>query len=313
MSVEFVLVINPRAGERQRKNRFLIPRLREMASTAGLLVEVDRLEALEPSLERALTQQPRFVAVFGGDGSIHHVVDRLVKIVGRGDLPALLPLGGGTMNCFVSDLGYRMAADLLLERVAEEEGGFEERGLLVLEDDRTGQKRYGFTFGNGLVYEGLQEYARRPPSAINGARVIAGGLFMPHLRERYTALHPMRVELDGKPHPSKSFLGILSSSLAASVLGFRPYAGPLADRSRQFSLLATSYSLKELIPLAPAVLWGRGRLSLNADFYTNQVIEEARLGFSRGYTLDGETFSVEGEASMTLRVDRIVRIPRPRS
>jgi len=131
---DILLIVNPYSGKKGKNTEEILPRLMQTASEFGEVLSPEGLNELREQLVEYLHKKPKLVAVFGGDGSIHQVVNIIFETLDENDFPMLLPLQGGTMNCITDDVGTLGRADhvfqQIVKRLAHGQLPMEERGVL---------------------------------------------------------------------------------------------------------------------------------------------------------------------------------------
>jgi diacylglycerol kinase (ATP) len=111
--VRILLLENPRSGTASRRKRASEPQSFLKAEGARVTVETPAsAEAMRERASRARRSEHDIVLVAGGDGTLHAVVNGLVRVA-REDRPplAVLPLGRG--NDFAFEIGIRSEKDAL--------------------------------------------------------------------------------------------------------------------------------------------------------------------------------------------------------
>ena len=111
--MRILLLENPRSGTASRRKRASELESRLMAEGARVTVESpDSPEAMRERASRAGLGEHDVLMVAGGDGTLHSVVNGLVRVA-RGDRPllAVVPLGRG--NDFAFEIGIRSVKDSL--------------------------------------------------------------------------------------------------------------------------------------------------------------------------------------------------------
>jgi len=256
----------------------------------------------------------RVVATLGGDGSLHHLVDALLRHYDEASAPIVLALAGGTMNGLPRALGTGGPPESVLRAaVATLAGGAlpptREHHLLRVTDVAHGRTRHGFGFATGLVFRAFQEYYRAPePGLVDAFRAsvlplkaaIFGGTF-------YDGVH-LEVQVDGA-----SWLPDPPHTLVASVtdnpfLWFRPFGAPLGSAAA-FHLAATSMRPRELAPRLWSIFRGRCRHPrLRVD-----RVREATVRGNTGYLIDGDLYPSGGTVDIRLTVGPRLRflVTRP--
>jgi len=278
------------------------------------LVHITRsLDELDQAVAAFRDQGVRVVAALGGDGSLHHLVEALLRHHDEGDLPMVLALAGGTMNGLARALGTGGPPDRVLRAAvavlaARTPPPVESRHVLRVRDEISGRTHHGFGFGTGLVFRAFQDYYRDPePNLIDAIRAsllpvkaaLFGGTFYDGAR--------LDVQVDHEPWLSEPPHSLLASVVDNPLLWFRPFHSRL-EGAAAFHLAATSMRSRELALRLWSVFRGRcrhPRLRVG-------VITEATVRGETGYLLDGDLYPSGGSVDVRLTVGPRLRFLVPK-
>ncbi len=172
-SVRVGLLINPHA--RRLRRRSPRERLGGLLGDPAAVVETRDLASLRRALARLLTDgRANVLAVAGGDGTVHHVVNALIQLdresvddgLGAPPRPRILILNGGTLNIVGRTVAIHGTPRYTLERFLAYFRGaplsrVPARRLPLLEV-RWGDAlpRYGFVFGSEAPRHAIDLYTR---------------------------------------------------------------------------------------------------------------------------------------------------------
>jgi hypothetical protein len=304
------LIVNPSARGVKRRylqrepfwQRLVPP---EFVRVTGSLDELD--QAIAGFREAGV----RSVAVLGGDGSAHHLVDAVVRGYSEPDLPMLLVLAGGTMNGLPKALNTGGNPEHVLQAIlAALAGGtpaVRARHVLRVTDGRDGRVRYGFSFANGVVYRVARRYYRSAePGMLDMLRAsllpikaaLFGGRFDDHVK---IDLHG-----DGEPWLPGELHTVVASVLENPLFWFTPFGVGLGDPA-VVHLCATSMRAREMAPRLWSILRGRcehPRLRVGH-------VREALVRGDTGYFLDGDLYPCDGVVDVRITVGPRVRFLIP--
>lgn len=151
---EIVLICNPRAGGRWKELAEILDS--EECKHVRRIV-TDSVEDIAPAIA-GLGHEARLICIYGGDGTIQRILDRLSPA--KHDSVNLAFIGGGTMNVTARWCGLNRSP---AENFREVVRGYTDGNLLFKEikllDIRNGRNRYrGFTFGMGPIVRLLNAY-----------------------------------------------------------------------------------------------------------------------------------------------------------
>ena len=260
---EIILICNPRAGGRWRELAAILDS--EEAQFARRIV-TDSVEDIAPALAD-LGHEARLLCIYGGDGTIQRVIDRLSP--GKQDAMVAL-LGGGTMNVTARWCGFRRSPAENFRAVvrAYRSGNLLLKEVPLLEVRRGSRLHRGFTFGMGPVVRVLDAYENGRKGKLAalavGAQSIAA-TFLKRPAKFNDIIGPMHAEvaLDGETLPYGEYAVIF-----ANVTGqINPGIVPFADVRTRDSFYCAAYAVKarELALALPLV--ARGYLPLDSGAF----------------------------------------------
>lgn len=329
---DVVLLCNPQAGGRWKELAGILDS--EEAQKVRRIV-TDSLEDVAPALA-SLSRKTALLCIYGGDGTIQRVLDRLYANQ-QGGHPQLAFIGGGTMNVTARWCGLRDTPEGNFRSVvrAYRSGQLLVREVPLLRVQQGETVHHGFTFGVGPVIRVLDMYERGRKGRLNGAVLAAQaalatvGRFPTKIRE---LLEPMDAEVikDGEKLPYSRFAAVFCNSTGRLHIAVEPFVG---KRSRDsFYCAAYAISQREMalmlpflargwLPLDPKALlkpvstWKQvafsylGKSSLPADpRYVNTTTQSFEVHCREDvYTVDGEIFRSNGE-SLNVTVGPTVRL-----
>lgn len=250
------------------------------------------------------------LAVAGGDGTLHHVVNLLVRISDeiqardgvRPHLPPLLVMPGGTMNIFARAFGSK---DLPLRAVARFREVFAGNpiaklsthnvGLLHIQSQKRG-KLVGFVLGSGLVVDALRVYENlgsgyaglgrflfhATTGPIFGSKVWNENLY--RLARGYTEVGIN----EGPPERARAVVcSTIPLTLARGMMqGMGSLGGQLAS-NKFMTIVAKDMSDKDFIKTLPNIL----RKSHHPQLHRQD--DMTQISFRGPLTVDGEIFANE--------------------
>jgi diacylglycerol kinase-like protein len=252
----------------------------------------------------------RTVATLGGDGTVHHLVNALLRQYDPRSLPAVLPLAGGTMNGLAraSGTGGNPESVLRMATTAHTSPAppVQDRRILRI-TTRDGTSRFGFSLAAGLIFRALQSYYRSAQPGLADA-IRASLLPITGAMHGFYDGVGFRVEADGAPWLPELVHSVLASVLDSPLLWFRPFGGHLAGAAT-FHLAATSMRPVELAPRLWAVFRGRCR---HARLRVGPAHTAAFLGV-RGFLVDGELYPSADPDELRVTVGPPLRLLVPGS
>jgi hypothetical protein len=291
------IIANPHA-HRNRLWPLAAEALRKAAPGAPIL-ETGTPDELRRAAEAVGAQQPRVLAIAGGDGTVQHTVTALHHVFGGAELPQLALLGGGALDSLAGGLGGRGAAEDRLKRLAEalHAGSplrVEERDTLLA----SGQ--VGFRLGAGLPERFLGAvYATGRPGPWTSAALVARGLLSSALHRPFAqALYAplgISVSVDGADWPRVPLFGLLCASVAESGLGLRPFRRA-TEQPGFFQVLGLTGRPLQFAAELPRLMLGR---PARRDRMLDEVAERVEIrGRPFRWFLDGEMHECDGTLSV---------------
>ena len=324
---EIILICNPRAGGRWKELAAILDS--EEAQFVRRIV-TDSVEDIGPALSD-MGKSAKLICIYGGDGTIQRVLDRLSP--DKQSEVHLALLGGGTMNVTARWCGFdRPPAENFRAVVRAYRNG----NLLLREapllDVRAGERlTRGFTFGMGPIIRVLDAYERGTKGksaavAIAIKAVTAAWLHYPPELEGLLDEMTADVTMDGERLPYERFSTIFANTSGQINPGVTPfisertrdtfYAAAYASDSREVAL-ALPLLAKGILPIDTHSLlsrlapWKRGddRKGLPTDpRYVNTVASRMDIVTDEKlYTVDGELLTtdagrIEVELGLRLRL-----------
>lgn len=276
---DIVLLCNPRAGGRWKELAEIFDS--EEAKYARRIV-TDSVEDIGPALNE-LGRESKLVCIYGGDGTIQRVLDRLSPTV-QDDIHLAL-IGGGTMNVTARWCGLRgTPAENFTQVVsAYRSGDLLLKEVPLLEVRQGDEVHRGFTFGMGSPVRVLDAYERGRKGKVAAMKLALRSVtavwtgFPRDIAEMADRFHA-RVSVDGEPLPYDQFSVIMSN-----VTGrINPGVAPFVDvRSRDdFYCVAYAVTTRELVFTLPMLVRGFlpiDRKSLLRPVETMRQLSRARI------------------------------------
>jgi diacylglycerol kinase-like protein len=305
------LIVN--ATARAVKRRHLGRRPFWLPYVPARLVRLTRsLEELDAAVAAFREEDVRVVAVLGGDGSLHHLVDAVLRCYAETEAPLVLALAGGTMNGLARALGTAGAPERVLRAALAHLAGdgppVRAQHVLRVADALDGRFRHGFSFATGLVYRAFQEYYRASQPGIVDA--VRASLLPLKAALVGSPLFYAGVQLDvrsgGAPWLPESPHTLVASVMDRPLLWFEPFGAPLSDAAA-FHLAATSMRPREIVPRLWSIFRGRCR-------HPRLRIDRSRDATVRGnigYLIDGDLYPGGGAVDVRLTVGPRLRFLVP--
>ncbi|MEM1030667.1 MAG: diacylglycerol kinase family protein [Myxococcota bacterium] len=254
---DVVLLCNPRAGGRWKELARILDS--DEAKSVTRIV-TDSVEDVGPAL-LTIGREAKLLCIYGGDGTIQRVLDRLPA--DRGEDLQLALIGGGTMNVTSHWCGF---VDRPADHFRYVVNGYRTGNLLLrevplLEVQRGPVRRRGFTFAMGPMVRVLDAFERGHKSkraAVTLGVRTAVGAWLPMATRTREMLVEMeaQVELDGERLPFDRFAAVFANTTGQINPGIVPFR---AARDRDTFYVAAYAAPSREVALAIPIL-ARGLL-----------------------------------------------------
>jgi hypothetical protein len=292
---------------------------RSRAAALGRVVDAHPRVALReatdpPSVAQALRELADAgvdtVAVSGGDGTVHAVLDTVFGASPFPRRPRLAVLRGGTANMTARDVGLRGRQDralaALLDRAANGGEGLRVTGRPVMRIDPGAGRAplHGMYFGAAAIAQGI-DYCKRHVHALGLKGEIGPGVTMARFvlamalgQRDIVAPVPIGIAIDGRPSVRFDCEILHVTTLEALVLGLRPYWGREEAPLHYASVRAAP---RHWVRALPGVLRGRaGRHVTAANGFESHNAHRLDIALASPFFVDGELFAPSADAPLTI-------------
>jgi len=300
---KLAIIANPNAH--RNRNWPLASQALRKAAPGAALYETRTEAELKDAAKRLLREEPRVIAIAGGDGTVTHTVTMLGEAF-HGKLPPLALLGGGAYDSLAA-LGGRGAAEDRLKRLSEivaTEGPLRttERDTLRVQAEGSAA-RCGFRFGVGLPVRFVEEVYRSGRAGLwTSSRVLMRAVVSsislgPFARRLFEPLD-LRVSVDAEEWPRLPLYGVVISSVAEAGLRLRPFRRA-TEQPGAFQILGLTAGPRAFALEVPRLLLGR---PARRDRLLDAVAETVELRAAKpfGHFLDGEIFAPVQKVKVSL-------------
>lgn len=330
---EIILLCNPRAGGRWKE---LAEILDSDEARSVRRIVTDSVEDIAPALS-GLGHESKLLCIYGGDGTIQRILDRMAPY-GRDDIHLAL-LGGGTMNVTAHWCGLTRSPAENFRAVVQ---GYRTGDLLLKEvpllEVRHGDDVHrGFTFGMGPIVRILDAYERGRKGkaaalSIAMKAMMATWVGRPSAIERLIAPMEAEVHMNGERLPYERFSALFGNVTGQINLGVEPfvdvrsrdefYCAAYAVKAREL-VLTLPMLMRGWLPidraslLKPTTIWKRvaeaypERLALPTDpRYVNRPTTQLEVRSEETlYTVDGELFTAgESDTPVSVGLGPIIKL-----
>lgn len=252
---EIILICNPRAGGRWRELAAILDS--EEAQHVRRIV-TDSVEDIGPALED-LGRASKLLCIYGGDGTIQRVLDRLPA--GTQDDVHLALIGGGTMNVTARWCGFHRSPAENFRAVvhAYRQGNLLIKEVPLLQVTRGESSHRGFTFGMGPIVRLLDAWehgkkGKLPALAMGAQSIAAAWLRWPPRYRDLLVETEAEIWLDGERLPYDRYAAVFANVTGQINPGILPFPEPRTRES--FYCVAYAVTVRELALAAPMVARG---------------------------------------------------------
>jgi diacylglycerol kinase (ATP) len=320
--VRLGLIRNPQSGRNVRRERPLAVYDNELGLGA-LVRETLAADRIADVVQEFCEEGVNAIIVDGGDGTLQAAVTEAFFRYGEGNMPAFVPLHGGTYNAVAGNLGVAPKRRLALLRLLHQarRGAdvalCEKRvGTVRVHDPRFARDVFGFIFMAGIPYK-LDSYIYSfgrggpGPALYSIAMMLLGGVFRTEFARKLFGDTPARVFVDGNDCGCDRIKLTMATTLHQMLPVFTPCPPPLAASQRRFSYLVNFMSTGEIYRRPVRLLMNR--YQGDAKHMTGHARSLSLNSYVSGYALDGEMISGSDRLDLRISTGVPLRIwlPRP--
>jgi len=269
---EIVLICNPRAGGRWKALASILDSEEAQYTRRIVTDSVDDIA----SAVSDLGHDAKLICVYGGDGTIQRVLDRMKDE----DLHhvQLGLLGGGTMNVTSRWLGFGRSPGQNFRYIVNNyrSGDLLFKDVPLLEVRAGDVVNHGFTFGMGPIVRLLDAFERGKKGKMNALALAAKAasaawLKTPSLYRDLLALLHAEVRLDGELLPHDEFAALFANTTGQINPGVVPFVD---ERSRDgFLCAAYAVSAREFALTVPFLIRGWLPIDVSALFAPTSLLK----------------------------------------
>ncbi len=296
--IKIGVIVNPNA-KKVRTGKVSIEEFTEMKSGRVDVRVTPTLEAIDDVLGDFKKSAIDYIGITGGDGSLHHVIMRMIRVYGKAPIPPVLILKGGTMDNVAKSIGLRGKGVGILKRFlkALDRGkkiDLYKRDLIKIGD------RYCFLFGTGFVANFLNEVYRYEKGIVTNARVafkaISHAFREPAEGSLYHGMEGV-VAVDGMKVPFGKITAILAGTVENISRGLTPLKRA-NKKERSFHALVSGFSGLQILSKIYFLLGIKINHPLLVDGIYSEMTIDADGKFD--YTMDGDMYCCERRMKLEL-------------
>ncbi len=290
------LISNP-YSRKNRKRPERLKKLVELSPDKELVKLPVSYEDMDNALLLFKKRNVDVLAVNGGDGTVHVMLSRLIKIYGDKELPKIAILKGGTMNQTATNLRIKGDSKAILKRVIKAYRNIKKRALKVKKVSLLSvNDKCGFIFGSGSICTFMDIYHKSgdPSPFVAGKAVLKlvnSIIVKGPIYKKVFAPVSQKITVDGFCFGETPYLATLISTIPEVGLRFELMTRAKDDHTKAH--LIAFHEGAKIIPQIPRAWLG---LSLPPDLADDTVgrkfVLESEKPFK--YTLDGDFYTCSG-------------------
>ncbi len=289
------IIVNPQAKKNRKMNNKSAEHFRAIG---GELVEVrttQNLDEIFTVAEEFKKKKIEYLAISGGDGTLHHVLSSFIFVYQNDEIPPLVILKGGTMDTISRSINLKGKGPEILQRLIDTITQGKPITLHHRNTMKIGDK-YGFLFGLGITSNFLVEYYRGGSTGPwKAVQVTLGGIIKGIFNTNAGLFRRLnaRVTIDGNELPFNDFLGILAATVENIGIGFKALYRAY-EKDYSFHVLATGMKPIEVVFHIWDLKVGRKiHHPLHFDDIASTILVRAPRTFQ--YMMDGDLYEATGE------------------
>ena len=317
-------VIGNRSSRKNMASRFSL--LGRLVPEAELIWQTETSTHLVQAITELLfAARINVLAIAGGDGTVHHVVNLLIRLQSKIrettgqelQLPPLLVIPGGTMNVFARAFGTKEVPIRAMRRFCSQFAGrplgrLQTRNVPMLDIRSENHGRIvGFVLGSSLVVEALKTYDDLGAGYHGLARFLVhattGTFFNTAVWKKYGhRLNATCGELAIDNTAYGEAQTFVASTIPLTLAKGRIVAMASPDPSDKgfASVVVSRMRERELVRVIPHLLFG------GKHPYVSRPAPNQKASFRGSFTVDGEIFESRTKEPDTVTVTRLpVEIP----
>ncbi len=308
------VIFNPLADINKKQTAAQLGSIRKILGKHALVRVTNSTDEIPIALKELHKEGIKILGISGGDGTIDYVLSYYINLFGSEDLPAIVPLKGGTMNMLAAEVGLTHDQTTSCHKLIQylnHEGRLPtiERGLIKVIDKRFNYTNYSFTWLDGFLYKFIKLYNKEGGGVGVALKLIlkSGIISLTNLNHDLFKEVESRVYLDDSKLPFESHLLIAISTVKRLVFGFRIFTEE-AVAGERFSIFYLRFPFfKKALYQLPRVLYSGLKSDISGNFL-NHSGRILKIEGNRGYVLDGEVYESEEPVDITLEIGPKLKI-----
>lgn len=292
------VIVNPYSGKNLHSSTRLTD-LQEQLGRNGHFCVPQSIEELPEIIQQLRANGMTTLAIDGGDGTVHQVINALHKVYGSEPFPQIALLKGGTMNNIARNVGVpllKRSHQLLAEVMTKRERNIAVHHPLIVDT------RAGFIFGMGAVAHFMDMYELPPgkPTVTKAIRMVlkllgSAAINGPFSRELFATQQQVFRQLANHQSSAETVNFNTSFTIVSTLsdIGFyvRPFHHTITHKE-ELQLISMNRSARQVAALLPR-MW-RAK-ALEGKGIVNLVGKGLEVDYEcpQRYTIDGDLYTSE--------------------
>jgi len=288
-------IISNGRSRKNKKNPHRVNELKYILGNNGIVRETKTIDELYEAAKEFKEKKIDILCINGGDGTNHVTLTAFIDVYKDEELPKIAILRAGTMNTVATSLNiYGKSSDLLLNIIKKYNSGepfiVTKRNLLKINGNK-----YGFIFGNGVIYNFLKIYYKdEDRSPVTAASLLMKSVVKGIVNKKDPLFKKIVVEIEeesGVKWRHHNFLTIGAMTVREIGLGFvtAPRALEAPDKFQIFAVKTGALGIIKSFP--NMLLFRNGLLDsvVEEKVLSKLVIKSLKAPIP--YTIDGDMHS----------------------
>ncbi len=297
---KIVVIINPNA-KKFRTGRDSVSAYLVHKSVDVTISTPQNIEELKEVVHSYKLNNPEYICIAGGDGTIHLVLSELIKSYSPDPVPPILILKEGTMNNVARSIKLKGSGPALLKRLLTRISD----GKKIETEDRFTIKiydKYCFLFGTGYVTNFLKQvYSGKEKGFFRNLQVgimSFRDLFVDTKDCSIFTLTEQAIFIDKKKVLINPVSGIIAGTVEHIGMGFSPLRDAVQSDGT-FQIIILGLNPRRILSYLNKLRTGK---RIKSPKYLN-VLGKNILIKNKGifeYTMDGDIYTDENELNITV-------------
>jgi len=303
------IIINPNA-KKIRTGRTSLDKYRNIKSECFDLRISESLEQIKYIAMDFKRENIDYIAIAGGDGTIHLTLTEIIRIYGESAIPAILILKEGTMDNIARSINLKGNGLSLIKKLKESL----ESGQEIETHSRRTLKingRYCFIFGTGFIANFLNEvYSGKEKGFIRNIQVGFDSIKEAIVNKKDGRIFNLineKIKIDDNDIEFNEINGILAGTVEHVGMSFSPLRNAAQNES-EFQVIITGMNPRKMLLNINKLRVGK---KINSEGYCNIMAKKLNIVAESefDYTMDGDMYVADRELEVSLGpVVRLVKL-----